>query len=286
MRDKVVLGITLAIVLLVTLGIYGAVDTNRGPSTGAAFLESSVNNGKRIYASFCTSCHGPQGEGCIGPALNKAVFRKVIDGRPNPNYDEGTGHDLIKRTVVRGRAANQPGIQMPAWSVAEGGALNDEEIEDVTNFVLVGNWTEVLENIPSAANLSEDVPGYPGFQDKAKLAQVKQLMLSKGCLNCHTMGKAGGLVAAPLSEVGSRRTADWLKRWIKNPKSVPASERGPNLWLVGPTPSLETPGPRTTPAATAVAYVMNPSFMPTIPMTDDELNLLVDYLSHAKIAKK
>jgi cytochrome c len=111
-------------------------------------------------------------------------------------------------------------------------------------------------------------------------------MLAKGCLNCHTMGKAGGAVAAALSEVGSRRTADWLRTWIKNPKAVPATQRGPNLWLIAPTPSLETPGPNAPPTATPIAFQMNTTFMPTIPMTDAELNLLVDYLSHAKIAKK
>ena len=30
---------------------------------------------------------------------------------------------------------------------------------------------------------------------------------------------------------------------------------------------------------------MNQTYMPTIPMTDDELNLLVDYLSKARTTK-
>jgi mono/diheme cytochrome c family protein len=286
MRDKVVLGITLAVVLMVTLAIYGAVDINRGPSTALAQRSESVANGTKIFAQYCIQCHGPLGEGCIGPALNKPVFRKEINGAPNPEYEEGTGHDFIKKTVERGRPSNQPGIQMPPWSTSENGPLNDEQIEDVTNFILYGDWAQVLENANSAIGLGEDLPAYPGFDDKAKLAQVKQLMLEKGCLNCHTMGKGGGQVAAILSEVGSRRTADWLRKWIKNPKSVPPTERGPNLWLIAPTPSLETPGPNSPPTATPIAFQMNETFMPTIPMTEAELNLIVDYLSHAKIAKK
>lgn len=286
MRDKVVLGVTLAIVLLITLAIYGAVDVNRGSSTGLATLESSMNSGKRIYAQYCTTCHAPLGEGCIGPALNKVVYRKEIDGIPNPNYDDATGHDFLKKTIQRGRISNQPGIQMPAWSTAEGGPLNDEAIENVIAFIQYGDWNEVLQNIPSAQNLGEDLPTYPGFDDKNKVGQVKQVMLSKGCLNCHTLGKAGGAVAAPLSEVGSRRTAEWLHKWIKDPKSVPSIERGPNLWLIAPTPSLDTPGPNSAPTATPIAFQMNQTYMPTILMTDAELTMLVDYLSHAKIAKK
>ena len=35
MRDKVILGVTLSIVLLLTLVIYGVVDTQRAPTTAA-----------------------------------------------------------------------------------------------------------------------------------------------------------------------------------------------------------------------------------------------------------
>jgi len=286
MRDKVILGITLAVVLLLTLGVYGIVDTNRGPQAQKAALETSVNNGRAIYAQYCIQCHGPQGEGCIGPALNRTAWHPVINGVPNPDYDPGTGHDFIVKTVSRGRNSNQPGIQMPAWSTAEGGSLTDQDVEDVTNFILYGDWNTVLENAASATNLDQPVPGYPGFTDPKQLDQVKQLMLTKGCLNCHTMGKAGGNLAAPLSDVGSRRTKSWITNWIKNPKAVASDQRGPNLWLVGPTPSLQTPSASSPPTATPIAFPMNTTYMPTIPMTDAELALLADYLSHAKIATK
>jgi hypothetical protein len=95
----------------------------------------------------------------------------------------------------------------------------------------------------------------------------------------------GGAIGADLTDVGSRRTADWLKRWIKNPSAMPANERGPNLWLVGATPGIYTPAPSLSPTATPNAFPMNTTFMPTIQMTDDELNTLVDYLSHARTTK-
>ena len=76
MRDKVILGVTLSIVLLLTLVIYGVVDTQRAPTTAAADLELAVRSGKHLYAQYCVQCHGPQGEGCIGPALNRAVWRR------------------------------------------------------------------------------------------------------------------------------------------------------------------------------------------------------------------
>lgn len=293
MRDKVILGVSLTIVLLLTFVIYTIVDTTRGPSTQEAQLQDRVNAGKVIFAQYCIQCHGPQGEGCIGPALNRVVWRQTIDGQPNPQFDTAS-HDFIKKTVERGRNSNQPGIQMPAWSVNEGGALNDQAIEEVIAFIQNGDWTTVLENAASATNLNEPLPNYPGFPND-KVAQVKDLMLSKGCLNCHTLGKGGGKIGPDLTDVGSRRSADWLRRWIRDPKAMPATQRGPNLWLVGPTATIPplpggaaptvAAGATVAPTATPQAFPMNTTYMPTIPMTDAELNLLVDYLSHARTSR-
>lgn len=286
MRDKVILGVTLSIVLLLTLVIYAVVDSQRGPTTMAADLERSVRAGKHLYALYCITCHGPQGEGCIGPALNRAIWRPVTEtGDKNLNYDDAS-HDFIKKVVQRGRLANQPGIAMPPWSVSEGGALNDQEIEEVIAFIQHGDWNRTLEDAASAVALNEALPNYPGFPDN-KVSQVKELMLAKGCLNCHQLGKPGGQIAAPLTDVGSRRTAEWLQKWIKDPKAMPADQRGPNLWLVAPTVTVPVAGVPTPAAAapTPQVFPMNKTYMPTIPLTDDELNLLVEYLSKARTTK-
>lgn len=290
MRDKVILGVTLSIVLLLTLVIYGFIDANRTTTVTATKTEDDARRGKHIYAQYCIQCHGPLGEGCIGPALNRVAWRPVLEnGSPNVDWDPAT-YDLIKRTVVRGRASNQPGVTMPAWSIQEGGSLNDAEIEQVITFIQRGDWGTTLEEATSATGLGNDLPSYPGF-DRERVAEARQVMLEKGCLNCHRMGQAGGVVGAELTDVGSRRTADWLRKWIKDPKSVPHTERGPNLWLVAPTATLPLPAGGAAQAtgtveatATPNVYPMNRTYMPTIPMTDEELDLLVDYLSHARVS--
>lgn len=293
MRDKVILGVTLSIVLLLTLVIYGFIDANRGQTVSASKAEDDARRGKEIYAAYCIQCHGPLGEGCIGPALNRATWRPNLENdQPNPEYDEGS-YELMKRTIVRGRASNQPGIVMPAWSIAENGSLNDAEIEQVITFIQRGDWGTTLEEATSATGLGEDLPTYPGFEDTERVSEVRDLMLSKGCLNCHRLGRAGGVVGAELTDVGSRRTAEWLREWIKDPRQVPAERRGPNLWLVGPTATVPLPGSgqaqasgTAEPAATAVTFPMNSTYMPTIPMTDEELDLLVEYLSRARVTAR
>ena len=232
------------------------------------------------------------GEGCIGPALNRVVWQAEINGAPNPAFDTAS-HDFIYKTVSRGRASNQPNEQMPAWSTEEGGSLNSQDIENVISFIQYGDWNRVLENAASATNLDKDLPDYSakgfnnGVADPAKVAQVKSTMLIHGCLNCHQVGAVGGKIAADLTDVGSRRSADWLRRWIHDPSAMPATERGPNLWLNAPQPNLPPlPGaPTPVPQPTPAPFPMNATYMPTLQMTDAELNLLVDYLSHARTGK-
>ena len=191
--------------------------------------------------------------------------------------------------IERGRQANQPGVQMPAWSIAEGGALNDQDINNVIAFIQYGDWDQVLENAASATGLDKDLPDYSTRAstavpaDPAKLAQVKSTMLAKGCLNCHQVGAVGGKVAADLTDVGSRRTADWLRRWIPNPSAMPATRARaePVAERAGAEPG-DTGRRRTRGPPRRQPFPMNATFMPTIKMTDAELNMLVDYLSHAR----
>ena len=285
MRDKVILGITLTVVLLLTLVIYVGIDVQRGPATVAAEREQALASGRHIYARYCIQCHGPKGEGCIGPALNRVAWRAELNGAPNPAYDPDS-YTLIYKTVERGRVSNQPGIQMPSWGLTEGGSLTEQEINNVITFINYGDWDSTLNDADSATNLDKPIPAYQNTGYTGDPARVQQIMLAKGCLTCHKLGSTGGAVAADLSDVGSRRTADWIKRWIQNPAAMPADQRGPNLWLIAPTPGLYTPGPGTPATATPVAFPMNTTFMPTLKMTDEELNTIVDYLSHARTTTK
>src|SRR5947207_13980448 len=164
MRDKVILGVTLSIVLLLTLVIYGVVDANKGTQSAVQDREEMVENGKHFYAQYCIQCHGPLGEGCIGPALNRVTWKPEINGVKNPDYDDGS-HDFIKKTITRGRASNQPGISMPAWGLDENGPLNDEKIENLVAFIQYGDFNQVLENAASATSLDEPLPAYAGFHD-------------------------------------------------------------------------------------------------------------------------
>lgn len=77
--------------------------------------------GARLYAAACASCHGAQGEGGEGPAL------------ANPVLLETAGDTYLSETIRRGRQ----GTTMPAFDVPSltHRALTPEEIESVVTFI-------------------------------------------------------------------------------------------------------------------------------------------------------
>lgn len=40
---------------------------------------------------------------------------------------------------------------------------------------------------------------------------------SKGCINCHVINGKGGNAGPDLSNIGSRKSLEWIKDFIKNP---------------------------------------------------------------------
>ena len=50
-------------------------------------------------------------------------------------------------------------------------------------------------------------------------AQAKQIMQREKCLDCHTINGKGGAVGPNLTNVGSRRSREYITEQLKDPKS-------------------------------------------------------------------
>ena len=85
----------------------------------------------------CVRCHGPGLHG--GQNLYNGNLVAV------PNLQIACNHltlDQIVQTIAQGRA----GTDMPSWSVQFSGAMDDQQIEDVVNYILS------IQKVPKAEN--------------------------------------------------------------------------------------------------------------------------------------
>jgi cbb3-type cytochrome c oxidase subunit III len=90
------------------------------------WVEADATSGGAAYASNCASCHGRNGEGAEGPALNNTVLMQAASDT------------YLVETITRGRR----GTSMPAFSSASTthALLSTEEIESIVAFIRT--WEE------------------------------------------------------------------------------------------------------------------------------------------------
>lgn len=116
----VTIGLTLAI--LASFQIYLFREPERIAADEEHDKSAMVSEGKAIFNSFCTVCHGKQGEGVDGPALNdKQFLAETTDQRM---------FSLISSGV--------PGTKMPAWNQVHGGPFTDQQVTQLVAFIR--NW--------------------------------------------------------------------------------------------------------------------------------------------------
>lgn len=139
----------------------------------------SIENGAAIFATNCASCHGLDGKGLPGvaPALNSHYFFTETGRMADVNWN-GSLEDYVALTVAAGRpskSSDQWSAVMPTWGVQFGGPLRQDQVNDVTQYVL--NWRE-----SALAQTPEEDPFQP-FQDVQKpveLQNIDALSLTEG----------------------------------------------------------------------------------------------------------
>src|SRR5262245_45379357 len=122
------------------LGAPGGLTQARLEAAAEAQQVTSIERGYNIYQANCARCHGVNGEGGIGPALNR---QDKLFAHLNPDYI----HNMLE---VGGRyACGNPDSLMPVWSNTgtPPGPLNYKGLEDVIAFIRAeqGNTYRVMD---------------------------------------------------------------------------------------------------------------------------------------------
>jgi cytochrome c oxidase cbb3-type subunit III len=145
---------------------------------GATQTADDLAQGKRLYIGHCAACHGIDGVGGRGPALNQPAMRHATD--------EGSMFRVIKFGI--------PGGEMPgAWQ------MTDREIR------LAAGYVRSLGRIA--------VTRLPGDSAKGKVIY----QTNGGCAVCHIVRGEGGNLGPDLSAVGARRSPAYLREALIDP---------------------------------------------------------------------
>lgn len=136
----VVVGLFVALYYFYELGFPGGLTQSRMSAETDAQQVTAVERGYNLYEANCSRCHGVNGEGGIGPTLNR---QDKLYQHLNPAYI----HTML---TVGGRyACGDPNSLMPVWSNENGGPLNYQQIADIIAFIRAPNTQTFVVRDPS-----------------------------------------------------------------------------------------------------------------------------------------
>jgi mono/diheme cytochrome c family protein len=127
-------GLILMVGLVLVFPLYRWFEPAAREAARELHLASLAEQGSQIWALNCASCHGVDGEGGVGPALNSQQF-----------LQSSTDEQTILLVSV-----GIPGTQMSAYALDHGGPLTSEQIRAVAIFMR--SW-------------EEDAPDRPDWRD-------------------------------------------------------------------------------------------------------------------------
>ena len=124
-------GFVIMVLMALIFPIYRFYEPSNRESAREEQQTFLAEQGETIYSINCSSCHGINGEGGVGPALNSQEFlTSAVDEQSEA---------LI--------AVGVPGSQMAAYSLDFGGPLTSEQIEAIVTFLR--SWEETAPNVPN-----------------------------------------------------------------------------------------------------------------------------------------
>lgn len=171
---------TVVVVALVAMStvlfLYLGDENNRIETEAAEQQASAIERARTNYISLCLSCHGPAGEGYtepgtqgtgrIGAALggiNTSLNQQGINSQGTPVPGGVAGRETIIRNTITNGLKNPDGsYRMPPFSDANGGPLNDEQINQLVLLIQHGDWNETYNAAVEASGGYPTPPPAPG----------------------------------------------------------------------------------------------------------------------------
>lgn len=141
---NIMIGVVL--ISIVLFGGYMLNESNRQVQAKEEITERIAERGARLFVNNCRSCHGLNGEGSVGPALNTGAFLILEEGNEFGAEPTAQGvadgiETFLRNTIACGRT----GTFMPPWLQKYRGSLSDTQINQIVTMITQGRWDLVEE---------------------------------------------------------------------------------------------------------------------------------------------
>ena len=224
------------VAMFVVVLLYGAAENERMESYDANFVGRQVEAGADLYYQACAQCHGQNGEGLVGPALNAADLLVPEPGQTKPprliqkNW-AGDLRSYLEGAITYGRV----GTVMPSWGQAAGGPFRPDQVQALATFIM--NWGENpgqqwggaesrtsiggVEPVPVAG--AQPIPVSPPTDVRSVCLGQYLFDGPAGCSQCHTFNGATGNTGPELTNVVKDKGRDYVHSSIVDPSGAVAA---------------------------------------------------------------
>jgi mono/diheme cytochrome c family protein len=208
------------VIIAVALPVYWLREPGREKKALNGFGVRSVERGAGLFASVkaavtpqsdsssgihfgCADCHGAKGGGgqanyvvsdpahpeipprqvvWSAPPLNTVLLRFKEDDNASPPIQE------VRQIIVYGR----PGTPMPAWGINGGGAMDDQQINDLLAYLQSIQLTPAQAHADWESRASQTAQGLGLTYPNPDPSVNGMILFDTNCARCHTKGYSYG----------------------------------------------------------------------------------------------
>lgn len=152
-------GVVLTVFFALALPLYWINEQQRLGNEVEGFFTVAVERGETLYTENCAQCHGADagGGGAASPY-------DADENWPAPNlttlaarYENNPNITDIREYIINTLEQGRPGTPMPTWGAAYGGPWNDQQVEEVTDFLLSRQVDDTAEAQQASALSGEEL---------------------------------------------------------------------------------------------------------------------------------
>lgn len=300
---RILTGLICLLIMLSVCTIVGISDRTGLNARAVSFDARSIEAGAKVYGLQCARCHGVDGEGIEGqgPALSSETFLGRTEIRsdalgaqsiqqvvPSKRMEEvgwtGSLYDYILGVTSAGipvKTSNVWDVNHPTFLDNFGGSLRDDQIRDVTNFII--NWG--LNPRPDDQSVLAPAPGEGGAPRPTAVPLTPEQEAGKavyekaGCTACHAIRGVGnqGAVGPNLTKIGADSeeiiASDDYKNNVKDQPAATTGEEYIRQSILHPNAYIYPKCPQGPCPAGVMPAIYEQQLSP------EELNNLVNYLN-------